>query len=1406
MPAKVFSGKQQPVTLRTSVIDLLRGVTGRHRWKVVGTLVSGMLLVVFIALYIKRDAEASAQREFDFTCNEIRLNIEARLNACAQILHAGAGLFDASESVEREEWRAFTKGLQFEEQLPGIQGVGFALLVPSAQLTQHVQAVRHEGFPEYQIRPAGERAVYSTIVYLEPFAARNLRAFGYDMLSEPVRRAAMERARDENRPALSGKVILVQETSQDVQAGTLMYHPVYRHEMPIETVDQRRAAIQGWVYSPYRMTDLMRGTLRGWDHQPSKRQVDLEVYDGPTVAPKALLYQSQPMGEAPQAGVTPVTRLIPIDFAGRYWTLRFTQIGGLAALADYSSAWLILFGGTSIGLLMFGLTFAVFSTRAKAQLLQASEERFRTIFNGIDAGLLVSKSDTAEIVFGNPAAHEMLKYTPEELRTLQVQNLHPPGELPVVRAAYDKLVRQEIKTALDVPIQRKDGAVFYADISVHPIELAGKPYVVGVLRDVTERRQAEAELRRTTRETALLLQSVGDGVYGLDARGNTTFVNPVAANLLGYTTAELIGKPQHDLIHHHHPDGTPYDRADCPIYAAFMDGQVHHIDDEMFWRKDGSSFWVEYDSTPIRGDAGELIGAVVVFRDITARRQAEAELLEAKEQAQQKTAFLRSIMESPQGVIIFALDCDYRYTEFTPLHQATMKSIWGREIEIGLNMLEVISNPVDWEKAKANFDYVLQGQSLVVTEEYGDRSRERSFYENRYSPIYDKQGAVVGLTVFVVDISDRKRAEAELRLQGEALRAAANTIVITDQTGNIVWANPAFTALTGYELSEVLGKNHRILKSGQQDATFYRQLWETINAGQIWSGKLVNKRKDGSLYTEELTITPIRSESGAITHFIAIKQDITAQQQAGEALRVSEAKFRKLFTEMSTGCTLHELICDAAGQPVDYVTLEVNPAFEQMAKFQRKDVVGKRASAILSPAELSKWLGIFGAVVRTGKSANFEMYSEVNQKTFVGSAFCPEPGKFAGTFIDVTELKRTEQQLQSNNVQLNNTLAELRQTQHQIVQQAQLRGLGQMASGVAHDFNNALSPIAGFSEILLKNPAKLADRERTVHWLTIINTCANDATKVVRRLSEFARQRAQRDELLPVDLNAMVRQTVELTQPRWKDQTQATGRTIQVATDLQAIPVIVGEDFALREMLTNLIFNAVDALPVGGQITIGTAAEGGWVRLWIQDTGTGMTEEVRQRCFEPFFTTKNEQGNGLGLAMVHGIVQRHGGTAAVASQPGLGTTFTFRFPIPAAPTVATAATEVPPLTRSIHVLVVDDEPALCALVEAYLTTDGHTVVTAPNGAVALTLVKDGSFDLVLTDKAMPNLNGEQLAAAIYQSGISLPVILMTGFGDMMQAAGNQPQHIEAILSKPITEATLRTALAKVFPQNTVGQS
>ena len=410
------------------------------------------------------------------------------------------------------------------------------------------------------------------------------------------------------------------------------------------------------------------------------------------------------------------------------------------------------------------------------------------------------------------------------------------------------------------------------------------------------------------------------------------------------------------------------------------------------------------------------------------------------------------------------------------------------------------------------------------------------------------------------------------------------------------------------------------------------------------------------------------------------------------------------------------------------------------------------------------------------------------------------PVKMLGTIQDITDRKLAEEQLWESNRRLDATLTELRQAQHHLVKQEQLRGLGQMASGVAHDFNNALAPIVGFSEFLLKHPEKLADREQVIKWLTNIHTCATDAALVVRRMREFGRQHLGGGALVPLDSNKLILQTIELTAPCWKDQAQASGRTIHVATDLQPVPSILGEEFAIRELLTNLIFNAVDALPTGGTLTLGTAVAEGFVRFWVSDNGVGMNAETRQRCFEPFFTTKTgAKGSGLGLALVHSIVERHHGKVEIDSEPGRGTTVTIRLPLPAHAPTAAVAPAAAALERTLRVLVVDDEPALCEVVQAWLVSDGHTVVTAASGSAALLELTRERFDAVITDKAMPNMSGEQLAESIHQSLPDLPIILMSGFGDIMKEAGDTPLHVSAILSKPVTESTLREVLAKVFP-------
>ena len=431
--------------------------------------------------------------------------------------------------------------------------------------------------------------------------------------------------------------------------------------------------------------------------------------------------------------------------------------------------------------------------------------------------------------------------------------------------------------------------------------------------------------------------------------------------------------------------------------------------------------------------------------------------------------------------------------------------------------------------------------------------------------------------------------------------------------------------------------------------------------------------------------------------------------------------------------------------------------------------------------------------VRTGAQERSERWFHFQLSRFEDAGEV----RFVAAHEEVTSRHRAEDELRETNRRLVAALDELKAAQTTVVAQERLRAVGQMASGIAHDFNNALAPILGYSEQLLLQPRVRLDDAMLTKRLKLIMTSAQDAASVVGRLREFARPSESSQTFVAVDLVELVESVIELTRPRWKHESEARGVAVAVRMQFQDVPAVLGDKSELREVLTNLVFNALDAMPTGGDLTFALRRVDERVVLEVRDQGHGMTPEQQAHCLEPFFTTKGEHGTGLGLAMVYGIVQRHGGEFEVQSKENVGTTCVLSLPALVGditrPEEPSHTDEVSPM----RVLVVDDQPRILDVVAAFLAIEGHTVTTAESGDRALQLFEPGAFDLVITDRAMPGMNGDQLGAELKRQDPSLPVLMLTGFGHLIEASGEQIPAIDRVLSKPVTRADLMDAVRQL---------
>lgn len=904
---------QIPTTLSGKSNSLWREYRDLLAWFI---LILDLIATIWIWSAVNTTIHKNAKNKFNLRVEEITNSITERLTAYDQILKGGIGLFAAAKTpVTRDMWKTYVDTLEISKKFPGIQGIGFALKIAPEDREEHIQKIRDEGFPDYNIHPEGERAEYTSIIYLEPFDARNRKAFGYDMFSQSTRRSAMEKARDTGMTSISGKVILVQEIDEDVQNGFLMYLPFYKSGLPLETLKQRQLALVGYIYSPFRINDLMLGIL---GH--GVKDMDLSIYDGDSVDGDSILYQSTEGSIDEAGGKGLFVKREDIELYAHSWILAFESRPEFEKLMDSATPPFILVLGSLFSLLCFIVVHGAFTTRKKAlqyademsMALRKSEDRLRLALEGTNDGLWDWNIRTGSAYF-SPRLTEMLGYKQNELEghVDSWKKLIHPDDAPTVMQAVEKHLNGEtayyqtehrlkmksgewlwvldrgkvverddagkplravgthanmssqkhaevelekMKTAIEEsPVafvitdlnaniefcnsfflkttgyahkdvigknmrflrsgkqdtafyenlwktilsgqvwkgefhnKKKDGSLYWESATIAP--LSGRDgqitHFVAIKEDVTERKSIQHHLELSSRFNASILNSVGEGIYGIDLEGRVTFWNPAATAILGYTADELLEKKQHAFLRHAREDGTSYEHEDCPIHLSMISGQVRRIDNEFFCSKEGRLIPVEYTCHPILQN-GNITGAVITFSDISERRswieklskyQNELEVmvhdrtLDLKESQRKLTTLIENLPglvyrcrnDSDRTMIFIAGAC-VELTGYSPDDFATHNTITYSQLvhpEDRGGIFEQVQSAVKkGQPFRLTYRIITAAGLIKWVGEYGQT-------------IFNERGDVDALEGFVIDITKEHEVD---RIKSEFVATAAHEL------------------------------------------------------------------------------------------------------------------------------------------------------------------------------------------------------------------------------------------------------------------------------------------------------------------------------------------------------------------------------------------------------------------------------------------------------------------------------------------------------------------------------------------------------------------------------------------------------------------------------------------------------
>ncbi len=951
------------------------------------------------------------------------------------------------------------------------------------------------------------------------------------------------------------------------------------------------------------------------------------------------------------------------------------------------------------------------------------------------------------------------------------------------------------ETDLDIPLIMVSGTIG-EETAVECMRLGARDYIhkdnlfrlaPAVKRELSEAwiRQAltevEEQWRKSWERYRLITETIHDLIITTNLDWKITYVNKAVRDLLG--DIDPVGISITDFTP---PELSHKQRAMMKRRLEGYDGILSYE-----WKAvdtAGRVVILDVLSQTVKENQ-KPVGMMFIARDITSRKKADEALAESENKYRLVVENAReAIMIMQDAKLVFANQMTQDLTGYT-----------GSAVE-SLPVTRFI-HPDDVNLVIKNHLRRLKGE--IVPSVYSfrviTRQGETIWVELKATLITWKERPAT--LNFMVDITERRAAQEAMRqlLERFDLATHAASLGVWDrdiQTNQLVW-NDRMYELYGVKKGDFSNTQEAWLNLLHPD-----DVAPTLSAIQMAMDSGINSSDNNKYFSEFRIIQPdgtlkhIRAygkvtldAGGTPLRVTGINYDITSFKQADERLRESEFKYRSLFTEISEGFALHEMIFDSDGKPVDYSFLDINPAFEKITGLAAADVIGKRVRQVLPQTEAS-WIEIYGKVATTGQPVSFENYASAFDRYYQVNAFCPQKGQFAVLFTDITERKKMEAQL---------------------IQAQKMEAIGTLAGGIAHDFNNILGAIIGYAGMAQD---ELPPDSPTIECIDEIFRASERAKKLVEQILAFSRR--QDAERKPLMIIPLLKEIVKLLRPMLPT-------TIRIKEDFQVQDTsILADATQMHQVLMNLCTNSAHAMrEKGGILTVGlrkieiiedrgtryddSLKAGTYLELKVADTGHGIDEKIRNQIFDPFFTTKKPgEGTGMGLSVVHGIIKSYGGHIRLESQVGEGTTFFIYLPIHQKQNQSTIV-KVKSATAggTEKILLVDDQEMMLNMMSMALSRAGYQVTARKNSPEALELFRANpfAFDLVITDQTMPYLTGADMAKQMLQIRPSLPVILCTGYSSTVSADEASSAGIRAYVMKPVVVSEFTHLIRKVLTQD-----